>query len=201
MFKRIFYISFLLALIMSITLGIYFANKEILKDQENISSTTIEEIPVQYKSFNFMADNDLFKEVVYDNMTFDELASKLDRSLNSTLSNKGHVFAKYALEYDVDPYLVTAIALYETGCKWNCSFLVKNCNNVGGVKGSPSCGSGSYKTYNSLDEGIEMFISNIRNNYYDYGLVDAYSMQRKYTGGSTTWAGKVNAYINEIKNN
>ena len=135
---------------------------------------------------------------VFDNMTINELSSKLNKSLNSTLSNKGNIFARYAIEYGVDPYLAVAIALHETGCSWECSELVKKCNNVGGQKGSPGCGGGSYKSFSTLDAGIEGFISNIYNNYYKYGLDTPEKMNSKYAA-STTWASAVNRYINSIK--
>lgn len=137
-------------------------------------------------------------EKVFDNMTMAELTSKLNKSLNSTLSNKGAAFAKYSVKYGVDPYLALAIALHETGCSWGCSTLVKKCNNVGGQKGSPGCGGGSYQYFSSLDAGIEGFISNIYNNYYKYGLNTAEKMNSKYAE-STTWATQVNRYIESIK--
>ena len=42
-----------------------------------------------------------------------------------------------------DSYVAVAIMLHETGCKSNCSSLVRNCNNVGGQKGSPGCNGGA----------------------------------------------------------
>ena len=202
MLKRIFIIMGVLIIIIgSISIGIVFGIRDIKIEQDNISSKTIKVIPDDYKSFVFEIKNDdelFFKEIVYDGMTLDELGNKLNKSLNSTLSNKGDVFAKVAIQYNVDPYLVTAIALHETGCKWNCSSLVKSCNNVGGVKGNPSC-DGAYKYYDSIDEGIRQFIKNIKDNYYDEGLTNANLMQRKYTGKNGTWAVKINNYISSIK--
>lgn len=139
-------------------------------------------------------------EKVYNNMTMEELSAKLNKSLNSTLSNTGHLFAKYSIKYGVNPYLAVAISLHETGCKWDCSTLVKQCNNVGGQKGSPGCGGGSYKYFSTLEEGIHNFIYNIYNNYYKYGLTTPELMNPKYAE-STTWATQVNAYITSIKNN
>ena len=60
-------------------------------------------------------------EIVYDGMTLNELAEKLDKSLNSAVEGKGYIFAKYSIEIGVDPYLAVAVMLHETGCKWNCS--------------------------------------------------------------------------------
>lgn len=135
--------------------------------------------------------------IVYDGMTMDELASKLDRSLKNELSGKGYLYASYSLEKGVDPYLAVAISLEETGCNWNCSNLVKACNNVGGMKGS---GCGSYGYFDSLDNGIRAFIDNIYKNYVAYGLTTANSMNSKYAE-NPAWSVNVNNYINRIKNN
>ena len=134
---------------------------------------------------------------VYDNLTMDELAAKLDRNLSNELSGKGYLYASYSIEKGVDPYLAVAISLEETGCKWNCSNLVKSCNNVGGMKGS---GCGSYGYFNTLDDGIRAFIDNIARNYVAYGLTTADTMNPKYAE-NPLWSRNVNAYINKIKNN
>ena len=60
---------------------------------------------------------------VYDNLTIEELTDKLNRTLSSDLSGKGESFAKYSIDLGVDPYLAVAIAMHETGCTWNCSYL------------------------------------------------------------------------------
>lgn len=136
------------------------------------------------------------QEKVFDNLTYEELVAKVNRNLNSTLSSKGYLFVDYCLEFGVDPYLAVAIALHETGCKWNCSQLTNSCNNVGGQKGY---GCGEYASFSSLDEGIYAFVSNIYYNYYLFGLTNADLMNSKYAE-SKTWALNVNRYINEIKN-
>ena len=138
------------------------------------------------------------KRIVYDGMNIQELTDKLNRSLHSNLSGKGEIFARLSIEYNVDPYLAVAISMHETGCKWNCSRLVKSCNNVGGMKGSPGCGGGAYASFPTLDEGIRAFISNISRNYASKGLTTPESMGPKYAG-SQTWATQVRAYMNEIK--
>lgn len=140
----------------------------------------------------------LTEEIVYDGMTLNELAEKLNRYLKSNLSSMGMVYASKSIELGVDPYLVVAISMHETGCKWGCSKLTRECNNVGGMKGKPSCGSGSYRKFDTLEEGITKFIENIANNYYAYGLTTPEAMNHKYAE-SKTWATKVNNYINEIK--
>lgn len=134
--------------------------------------------------------------IVYDNMTLEELSNKLDRSLGSDISGYGNFIASYSLERGVDPYLATAIILHETGCTWGCSELVKKCNNVGGMKGS---GCGAYGYFNTLEEGIQRFIDNIYNNYYAYGLTDAYLMGNKYAE-DPEWSVKVNRHYEKVKN-
>lgn len=133
--------------------------------------------------------------IVYDGMTLEELSNKLDKSLNSTIAGKGNLIASYSLEKEVDPYMATAIILQETGCKWECSYLVKTCNNVGGQKGS---GCGAYSYFNSLDEGIKAFIDNLYNNYISYGLLTPEEINPKYAE-DPNWSSNVNKYIETIK--
>ena len=139
-----------------------------------------------------------FCKIVWDGLTMGELTDKLNRTLNSTLAGKGEIFATHSLELGIDPYLAVAIVMEETGCKWDCSYLVKACNNVGGQKGSPSCNGGSYKAYNSLDEGIIGYLDNLYYNYYAYGLTTAEAMNPKYAA-NPAWSANVNAYIERIK--
>ena len=136
------------------------------------------------------------KVIVYDDLSMEELSDKLNRTLSSDLSNKGESFAKYSIDLGVDPYLATAIAMHETGCAWDCSYLAKVCNNVGGQKGS---GCGEYQAFETLEDGIYGFILNIKNKYVDYGLMTADEMNPKYAE-DPTWSSKVNNYIEKIKN-
>lgn len=140
--------------------------------------------------------------IVFDGMTMDELANQLDKSLHSSLTGTGHLFAKYSIEYGVDPYLAVAITLHETGCTWTCSEKVTKCNNVGGQRFKPTCYSGgTYGKYDTLEEGIEGYIANLAHNYIELGLNTPELMQDKYVAtGTTTWAVKVNNYMTKIKN-
>lgn len=159
-------------------------------------ATTEKQIQDQIKEQEYLAY--LQSLIVYDNMTMDELADKLNRSLKNELSGYGYLYASYSLEKGVDPYIAVAISLHETGCNGKCSSLMKTCNNVGGQKGTPSCGAGSYKQYPTLEEGIKGFIDNLSQNYFAQGLNTPELMNRKYAG-STTWATQVNNYISKIK--
>ena len=146
---------------------------------------------------NYISNN-YDEEIVYDGLTEQQLIDKINKFLSSSLKNKGELYVTYSLEKGVDPYLAVAISMHETGCKWNCSTLVKECNNVGGQVGGPLCNGGSYKKYDTLDEGIKGFIDNIAKNYVQKGLTTAEEMNSKYAA-DTSWAKKVNKYIDEIK--
>lgn len=137
-------------------------------------------------------------ELVYDNMTLAQLTEKLNKNLSSTLTNTGHYFANYYIETGLDPYLAVAIVLQETGCKWTCSKLVRNCNNIGGMKGSPKCNGGSFRKYDTLEEGIYGYLDMLYNNYYSKGLTTPELINPKYAA-STSWSINVNSYINNIK--
>ena len=165
--------------------------KENNKD-EKINSTEKESVQTTEESIEPVVEQ---PAIVYDGLTLDQLSAKLNRSLNSDLAGQGMTFASYSLQLGIDPYLAVAIALHETGCTWECSRLVKQCNNVGGQKGS---GCNGYQYFNTLDEGIRGFLDNLYYNYYAYGLTTAETMNSKYAE-STEWATRVNSYVETIK--
>ena len=136
---------------------------------------------------------------VYEGMTIDELAAKLNRNLgNGYIAGKGYLIASQCIEKGVDPYVAVAIMLHETGCKYNCSTLVRTCNNVGGQKGSPGCNGGSYKRYATLDEGIIGFVDNLYRNYFAQGRTTIESIAPKYAA-SSAWPGKIRSYVAQIR--
>lgn len=192
-----------------LTLGfassLYYYNElnnknEIVLAQELYNPTVYKEEVVD---LDLTSEEETIQEIVperievYNNLTMEELTEKLNRTLSSDLSGKGEIFAKYSVELGVDPYLAVAIAMHETGCTWDCSYLAKTCNNVGGQKGT---GCGEYQAFDTLEDGIYGFILNIKNKYVDYGLMTAEEMNPKYAE-DPNWSSKVNKYIEKIKNN
>ena len=173
------------------------AEEQTSNEDDNTSTLTNTANEVQPTEVETQQETEQQPEKVYEGLTMDELASKIDRSFKNELSGKGYLYASYSLEKGVDPYLAAAISLEETGCNWNCSNLVKSCNNVGGMKGS---GCGSYGYFPTLDDGIKAFIDNISRNYVAYGLTTAETMNPKYAE-NPAWAGNVNRYITRIRNN
>ena len=137
------------------------------------------------------------KQIVWDNLTLEELTNKLDANLYDTLKGTGVHFASFTRDYGLDPYLAVSIVNLETGCKWGCSRLVKQCNNIGGLKGRPSCG-GAYMKYNSLEEGIYGYLNIVYKYYWLEGLTTAELMNPKYAE-DPLWSQTVNAYYETIK--
>lgn len=138
---------------------------------------------------------------VYEGMTLEELAIKLDRNLGSDIvAGKGFLIATECINKGVDPYVALAILLHETGCKSRCSQLARSCNNFGGQKGSPGCNGGSYKAFNSIDEGLVGFIDNLYRNYYSKGLNTIEKIGPRYAE-SPAWRGKIAWYVEQIRAN
>ena len=138
---------------------------------------------------------------VYDGLTLEELGEKLNRHLGDDyVAGKGPLIAQLCLETGVDPYIAVAIILHETGCGTKCSNLARYCNNVGGQKGSPGCNGGSFKRFDTLDDGIKGFINNLSKNYFSQGRTTVETIAPKYCEGNT-WAGKINYFVNKIRNN
>lgn len=160
--------------------------------EEKIESTTKKIIPKEEPIIS------IGEEIIYDGLTLTELTNKLNKNLNSTIEGKGIYFAEYTKKTGLDPYLSLAIVLQETGCKWNCSKLVRDCNNVGGIKGKPSCNGGSYKSFETLEDGINGYLEMIYNNYYSKGLTTPELMNPKYAA-STEWSRVVNNYMETIR--
>lgn len=77
-----------------------------------------------------------------------------------------------AVEYGIDWRVAVAISRWETGNFT--SDIYKNKNNVGGLY------CNGFLSYNTLDEGIDAFVSNLKRNYFDMGLDTLEKIQPKY---------------------
>lgn len=131
--------------------------------------------------------------IVYEGLTLNELGLKIDNVLNSTLDGYGTTIASLALDKGVDPVVAASIILVETGCKWTCSSLVRNANNVGGMKAT----STRYARFATLEDGIEAFINNLARNYYAKGLTTPEAINTKYAT-NPNWHQDVYYYVEAI---
>lgn len=181
-----YYLCMFLAVLTNLSIINLFNNK-IVQTTENI---VINNNLYSTSKFTIYEEETVY---VYENMTLDELANKLDANLNSDLEGYGKTIASLALEKEVDPIIATSIILEETGCTWNCSSLVKNNNNIGGMRSSSG-----YLYFDSLEFGIAAFINNLANNYYRVGLNTPELINTKYAS-NPNWHVKIESYATKIR--
>ena len=99
-------------------------------------------------------------------------------------------------------FIVVSISRHETG-KWTSKAFL-NKNNLGGIM----CSTG-LRTYSSLDEGVEAFVSLLKNRYFDKGLDTIEKIQPVYCPINADndphnlnqyWLPMVTKYYNEYLN-
>ena len=106
---------------------------------------------------------------------------------------------KVAEQYGIDWIMAVAISKHETGNYT--SYAFKSLNNVGGMmywNGTKS----ALKSFNSLDEGIDAYVSNLKRNYYDMGLNTIEKIQQKYApiGAANDPNGLNNYWVKGVSN-
>lgn len=185
-----------MAFVILITGSLIIGYKEKNKERVLVENIVVEN--VLYRSDTLLSRYATVEEVieepiVYEGLTLEELGLKIDNVLNSTLEGYGTTIASLAIDKGVDPIVAASIILVETGCKWTCSSLVRNANNVGGMKAS----SGRYASFETLEAGLEAFINNLANNYYAKGLTTPEAINTKYAA-NPNWHDDVYYYIEAI---
>ena len=103
-----------------------------------------------------------------------------------------------------------AIARHECGYKDNqyLSNAFKNKNNVGGMMYYDTTTNSSYlMAFDTIDDGVEAFVSNLKRNYFNLGLDTIEKIQPKYApvnaqndpyGLNEFWVSGVRAFYNDI---
>ena len=103
-----------------------------------------------------------------------------------------------------------AIARHECGYKDNqyLSNAFKNKNNVGGMMYYDTTTKSSYlMAFDTIDDGVEAFVSNLKRNYFNMGLDTIEKIQPKYApvnaandpyGLNEFWVSGVRAFYNDI---
>ena len=124
------------------------------------------------------------EEVIEDYCYLDEVSCKIK---------------KVADKYEIDWMMAVAISQHETGNYT--SYAFKSLNNVGGLMywdGKKS----TLQSFNSLDKGIEKFVSNLKYNYYDKGLDTIEEIQKKYApiGAANDPNGLNNYWVKGVSN-
>lgn len=91
-------------------------------------------------------------------------------------------------EYGVSFDVVLAIARLETG--WFTSYAYVYGNNPGGL-----CYGGVPMSFETIDEGVDRFVSNLADNYFAVGLNTPETIGPRYCPGSQHWIDQVRSLM------
>lgn len=140
---------------------------------------------------NYVAEESAKIKSVQGKENFDYRVVILERYLeahNSPLSNSAEHFVYYADKYALDWRMVAAISGVESTFGKR---IPKNSYNAYGWN------NGNYY-FESWEDSIELVSKTLRQNYYDRGAVTINQIARRYAPPSTSWAWKVEYFMNEI---
>lgn len=155
----IFFIGFMSGLIYS---NIFIGSDLIIKAQTKETDKVVELDQEEEKSLKSQKNAELESlekiEELSNECTLDEVSCKIKKVADS---------------YEVDWMLAVAISKHETGIYTSEAF--NKLNNVGG-----NFKNGNLMTFSNLDEGIEFFVNNLKNNYIDMGLDTIEEISVKY---------------------
>lgn len=157
----IFFIGFMCGLVYS---NLFICSDLIAKAETNESKEVIQIDQEEEKSLKKQKNAELESlekiEELSNECVLDEISCKIK---------------KVAQEYGVDWRLAVAISMHET---WDyTSYIFKHQNNVGGMWNGMK---GEFYSYDTLDDGIDAYISNLKTNYYDEGRTTIETIQPKY---------------------
>lgn len=183
--KRIQKILFYLIIGTSIlgVISLYRGERIIIKTIERVQAKEVVEAE---KTTN----NEVVVEQEKEVCVLDEVSCKIKEVANN---------------YGIDYKMAIAIAKWETG--YYTSHAFKNLNNVGGMMYWNGKGS-QLQSFESLDKGIEAYVSNLKYNYFDLGLNTIESIQKKYApvgaandpnNLNSNWVRGVSKIYNEIE--
>lgn len=116
------------------------------------------------------------------------LNTKFNTYPDSVMRNRGADFVSTCNKYGVNPILAASISVHETG--WWRSPMAKNNNNIGGMRTSAG-----WMVFSSITEGIDRFVKNLKDLYYDYGLTTVETIGPKYCVPPDTWITNVNWFV------
>jgi hypothetical protein len=106
----------------------------------------------------------------------------------------GDYIVKVSDRFEVDPYLIVAIAQQESNLG---KIMPPNCHNAWGW-GIHSAGTLCFDSWN---EGINTFVSGLSEKYLAYGLHTPEEIMTKYnaTSPNGAWAKGVNQFLEELQ--
>lgn len=132
-------------------------------------------------------------------------AAKLNEHLGGKFAGKGQAFVDAAKKHGVDPALLGAIAMHETGN--GTSNAVRNKNNPGGLM-NPKTKWKTLQRFSTLEKGIDAMARNLKRNYIDKGLTTPTQIGKKYApigaandpgGRNKYWVGSVTDLMQRLR--
>lgn len=154
-------------------------------------TTTTTEVTNNVENPISLIPKDAYK-LEFEGKSLSEVGSTLNKTFKGALKDQGEYFAYLAMDKGMDPYLLAAISIHETGN--GTSNAAVNKHNFGGVM----C-SGKLCVYESFSVGLSKYVDVVYRNYFSKGLTTPEAMAKKYAA-STSWASKVTNWYNTIKN-
>lgn len=160
-FLIIFFIGFMCGLVYS---NLFICSDLIAKAETSENKEVIQIDQEEEKSLKIQKNAELESlekiEELSNDCNLDEVSCKIK---------------KVSQDYGVDWKLAVAISMHET---WDyTSYIFKHQNNVGGMWNGMK---GEFYSYDTLDDGIDAYISNLKTNYYDEGRTTIETIQPKY---------------------
>lgn len=157
----IFFIGFMCGLVYS---NLFICSDLIAKAEANENKEVIQIDQEEEKSLKTQKNAEL------------ESLEKIEELSNECVLDEVSCKIKEVAEnYGVDWKLAVAISMHET---WDyTSYIFKHQNNVGGMWNGIK---GEFYSYDTLDDGIDAYISNLKTNYYDEGRTTIETIQPKY---------------------
>ncbi|AUS09981.1 peptidase M23 [Laceyella sacchari] len=126
--------------------------------------------------------------------------AKMSPTKDNVFLGKGAAFVSAGQKYGVDPVLVAAIAMHETG--FGRSSMVRTKNNPGGIYLN-----GSFASFPTLEAGIDYMTRNLYKNYIKQGLKTPEQIGPKYApigasndpnGLNRHWVPTITKYVNQL---
>ncbi|WP_338036742.1 glucosaminidase domain-containing protein [Neobacillus thermocopriae] len=174
---------------------------QLLIQQEQQNQKTIEAAPIMNK-LPSMDSIELRHISQNDSLRYEPVSpEKLNHQLKGKLAGMGEAFVQAGQRYNINPALLAAIAIHETGNGKSRAAIVKN--NVAGMMGP-----NGLKHYQSVEDSIMDMARNLSKNYLDKGLTTISKIGGKYapigakndpTGLNNHWVSGVNRYFNQFK--
>lgn len=172
-------------------------NKELKLDDEHFEEQKDIKVSEETKETEILEVEDVNKvEEVVDKCMMDYTSCKIK---------------EVAIREGINDWKIpVAIARHECGYKDNqyLSNAYKEKNNVGGMMYYDTTTNSSYlMTFDTIDEGVEAFVSNLKRNYFNLGLDTIEKIQPKYApvnaqndpyGLNEFWVSGVRAFYNDI---